>query len=253
MALKAVSNISLPDKVFEQLTTEIVSGRYSPGTTLPSERTLSRVFAVNRHVVREAIKRLEQVGLVKGTQGDRTKVLDFRQTAGLDLLAVLAEHADAVEPLLPLLLATVEMRAGIGADCARLCAQRADQHVRNDLYLIAAQLNLTRRGTKIFAIDQRFWQRVLDGAGNLAYQLAFNSLIRAVHAIPDISLPWLEQELARGDFRRPIARAIADGDPDAAAEATRIALTPPADDLARLARAAADFEDLNAANDASTA
>ena len=31
MALRAVENESLADKVFEQLTAEIVSGRYGPG------------------------------------------------------------------------------------------------------------------------------------------------------------------------------------------------------------------------------
>ena len=103
MALRAVEKRSLPDKVFEQLTAEIVSGRYPPGATIPSERDLSEVLAVNRHVVREAVKRLEQIGLVRVVQGGRTKVLDFRRTAGLDLLAVVAEHAEPVEALLPLL------------------------------------------------------------------------------------------------------------------------------------------------------
>ncbi|MEA2214840.1 MAG: Bacterial regulatory protein gntR family, partial [Solirubrobacteraceae bacterium] len=45
MALHAVQKRSLPDKVFEQLTVEIVSGRYSPGATIPSERDLSEVLA----------------------------------------------------------------------------------------------------------------------------------------------------------------------------------------------------------------
>src|SRR5271154_2824370 len=123
--LRAVESTSLPDQVFEQLTAEIVSGRYAPGTTIPSERALSELFSVNRHVVREAVKRLEQVGLVKVVQGGGTRVLDFRHTAGLDLLAVVAEHADASAPFLGLLAGALEMRAGIGVDLARLCAQRA--------------------------------------------------------------------------------------------------------------------------------
>jgi DNA-binding FadR family transcriptional regulator len=221
-----VENSSLADKVFEQLTAEIVSGRYVPGTTIPSERALSEVFAVNRHVVREAVKRLEQVGLVKVVQGGGTKVLDFRRSAGLDLLAVVAEYAEPVEPLLPLLGASLEMRAGIGADLSRLCAKRAEADVRRDLAEIAERIASIARGPELFAVDQLFWQRILDGAGNLAYQLAFNSLIRAVHAIPDVSLPWLEQELERSDYRRPIAAAIAVGDADAAERATRLALAP---------------------------
>jgi len=231
VVLRAVEKRSLPDKVFEQLTAEIVGGRYAPGATIPSERDLSEVLAVNRHVVREAVKRLEQVGLLKVVQGGRTKVLDFRQTAGLDLLAVVAEHAEAVEALLPLLAAALEMRAGIGVDLSRLCAQRAGSDVRRELLELSDRLAGVGEGVELLPLDERFWRRVLDGAGNLAYQLAFNSLIRAVYARLDFSLPWLERELRRSDYRRPIAVAIAAGDAEAAASATRAALTPPEDSL----------------------
>ncbi len=229
MTLRAVEKRSLPDKVFEQLTAEILSGRYRPGATIPSERDLSELMGVNRHVIREAVKRLEQIGLVKVVQGGRTTVLNFRQSAGLDLLALLAEHAEAVEALLPLLTGVLEMRAGIGVDVARLCAQRAADDVRGDLLEISEELAGVGQGVELLALDQHFWQRVLDGAGNLAYQLAFNSLIRAVHTQHSISLPWLEEELARSDHRRPIAAAIAAGNGESAATATRLALTPPED------------------------
>ena len=224
MALHAVANTSLPDKLFEQLMAEIVSGRYSPGATLPSERALTAVFSVNRHVVREALKRLEQVGLVNVVQGGGTKVLDFRRTAGLDLLAVVAEHGQAADGLASLLPAALEMRAGIGVDVARLCAQRANRAVRADLLAIAEELARIGHGAELLGIDQHFWQRILDGADNLAYQLAFNSLIRGVNATPKLSIPWLEDELARGDYRRPIATAIAARDVDATVAAARAAL-----------------------------
>src|SRR5436309_9846597 len=100
MELRLVEKESLADKVFEQLTAEIVSGRSAPGSALPSERKLSETLGVNRHVVREALKRLEQVGLIRISQGGATKVLDFRRTGGLDLLAVVAEHGAAFEALL---------------------------------------------------------------------------------------------------------------------------------------------------------
>lgn len=227
MGLHVVQKRSLPDKVFEQLTAEIVSGRYEPGATIPPERDLSEILGVNRHVVREAVKRLEQIGLVRVVQGGRTKVLDFRHTAGLDLLAVVAEHAEAVAELAPLLVAALEMRSGIGVDVARLCAQRASREVGEDLLTISDRLAALADGPELLVLDERFWRVVLQGAGNLAYQLAFNSLLRAVHARIDFSLPWLEQELRRSDYRRPIAAAIAAGDAEAAAAATREALTPP--------------------------
>jgi GntR family transcriptional repressor for pyruvate dehydrogenase complex len=224
MTLRAVEPKSLPDQVFAQLVGEIVGGRYPVGSKLPPERTLAGVFAVNRHVVREALKRLEQVGLVKTSQGGRTQVVDFTRTAGLDLLAVIAEHADSIERVLPLLDAAMEMRAGIGTDVARLCAERAGPKVGNALSDAAERLAQVARGPDVLPLDQSFWQLILDGAANLAYQLAFNSLIRGVNAIPDFSVQWLEQELERCDYRRAIATAIASGDPRAAAAAAHDAL-----------------------------
>lgn len=235
MALSAVNRQSLPDRVFEQLTTEIVAGEYPIGSAIPSERELSEMLGVNRHVVREAVKRLEQVGLVRGMQGGRTTVLDYRLTAGLDVLALLAEHARELEPLMPLLVAALEMRAGIGADLARLCAQRGTPELRGQLPAIAERIRVAGSGEELLALDESFWRVILDGANNLAYQLAFNSLIRAVHARVEISLPWLEEELGKSGHRGPIAAAIAAADPKRAEQAARKALTPPSELTALLA------------------
>jgi GntR family transcriptional regulator, transcriptional repressor for pyruvate dehydrogenase complex len=227
--LRPVETRSLPDEVFGQLLGEILSGRYEPGSTLSGERGLSDVFGVNRHVVREALKRLEQVGLVKTVHGGGTKVLEFRRSAGLDLLAVIADHPEAMEKMLPLLLSALQMRAVIGVDAARLCAEAANDALRDELLETGETLAAMAHGPELLPLDQRFWRQLLDGAGNLAYQLAFNSLIRAVHADPDFSLGWLEHELERSDYRRPIARAIADRDAEAAASAARDALSPAAE------------------------
>jgi GntR family transcriptional repressor for pyruvate dehydrogenase complex len=225
--LRALEPSSLPDRIFIDLLRQIVGGTHAPGTALPSERALTVSLQVNRHVVREALKRLEQVGLVKISQGGATRVLDFRQSAGLDLLALIAEHADALEGVEPLLAAGVELRAGIGTDVVRLAAGRATPAQRAAITAQAQALAAAATPAEVLSADRRFWQLVLDAAGNLAYQLAFNSLIRAVDAIPAFSAGWLAHELAAGDHRRPIASAIAAGDPDAAATVARAALAPP--------------------------
>src|SRR5947209_8877131 len=159
MPLEHAQKRSLSEDVFDQLLGEIATGRYGPGTAIPSERELTAVFAVNRHVVREAIKRLEQVGLLIGAQGGRTKVLDYRRTAGLDVLALLAEHALPGAETLPLLSAALEMRAGIGADVARLCAERDGERAGAEL-LTMAELLAAAAGDELLELDQRFWQRV---------------------------------------------------------------------------------------------
>ncbi|HEX3546239.1 MAG TPA: GntR family transcriptional regulator, partial [Mycobacterium sp.] len=86
MALQPVNRRSVPEEVFEQIVTEVLSGEMQPGQTLPSERRLAEVLGVSRPAVREALKRLIAAGLVEVRQGDATTVRDFRRHAGLDLL-----------------------------------------------------------------------------------------------------------------------------------------------------------------------
>lgn len=57
------------------LQTEIGQGRYQLGSAIPSEADLRARFGVGRHTVREAVRRLEQAGLVEKRQGAATRVI----------------------------------------------------------------------------------------------------------------------------------------------------------------------------------
>ena len=162
--LRAIHNRSLADQVFEQLAREIVVGRYAAGSSLPAERLLATVFGVNRHVVREGLKRLEQIGLVKISQGGGTKVLDFKRHAGLDLLALMAEHATGGRDVAAVWISVLEMRAAIATDVARLCAERATSTIRAELVAIAAEMRKTQVSAHLFRLEVRFWDRAVEGA-----------------------------------------------------------------------------------------
>jgi DNA-binding FadR family transcriptional regulator len=62
--------------VFEALAGAILRGKYAPGSTLPPERELSALFNVSRLIVRQALHRLREIGLLKGGQGGQSTVLD---------------------------------------------------------------------------------------------------------------------------------------------------------------------------------
>ena len=55
-----VTRTAVSDAVFAALTEEVLSGRLAPDEALPSERELAEAFEVNRHAVREALKRLRE-------------------------------------------------------------------------------------------------------------------------------------------------------------------------------------------------
>src|SRR3954471_15543951 len=112
-------------QIHADLRAAILDGTYAAGAPLPSERQLSDELGASRHAVREALKRLQQAGLVSISQGGATRVRDWRRHGGLDLLLALGAEGQA-PPELGLVRAALEMRASVGADAARLCALRAD-------------------------------------------------------------------------------------------------------------------------------
>ena len=62
------------DFVMEQLKERIISGEYKSGDQLPPEGTLCELFDVSRITVREALKKLNMMGLVEIKQGKGTFV-----------------------------------------------------------------------------------------------------------------------------------------------------------------------------------
>ena len=65
---------SLSDMVYEQVFSQIVSGEFVENSRLPSENILAQHFSVSRPVVREALARLRDDGLVQSRQGSGTYV-----------------------------------------------------------------------------------------------------------------------------------------------------------------------------------
>lgn len=230
MDLQPVTRRSVSDAVFDQLQARIVSGGFAPGDALPAERSLTEALGVNRQAVREALKRLHQAGLVDITHGGATRVRDWRTGAGLDLLPALLTTADGHLDI-GVARSVLEMRACIGPDAARLCADRAVSGRGDDLVATAAAMaevldadDATTTEDRLAALaelDWRFWELVIDGADNVAYRLAYNSLRAAVAPLADV-LPTLQRdELADIDAHHALAAAVAAGDAAAAEAAAR--------------------------------
>jgi GntR family transcriptional repressor for pyruvate dehydrogenase complex len=68
---------SVSDEIVEQMISVICSGKLAAGTKLPPERALSQAFGVGRQALREAIQKLQGMGLleVRKPQGTFVKVL----------------------------------------------------------------------------------------------------------------------------------------------------------------------------------
>lgn len=213
-SMALVGPVTRSSEIHARLRGAILAGDYAPGAALPSERQLSEELGASRHAVREALKRLQQARLVAISQGGATRVRDWRRHGGLDLLLALAAEG-AAPPALGLVRATLEMRASIGADAARLCALRADAATRTEVTARAEALAAATDPTARLAHYDVLWDHVIDGAGNLAYRLALNTLVEGQRVLA-LDASVVGAELADAPAVRALARAIAAADAPAA-------------------------------------
>ncbi|MCB0866246.1 MAG: FadR family transcriptional regulator [Solirubrobacterales bacterium] len=204
--------------VHQRLREQILGGTLAPGDPIPSERALSEELGVNRHAVREALKRLQQAGLVRISQGGATRVRDWRAEAGLEVLLDVVEQGS--EPPAEMMRSVLEMRASIGTDAARRCADRAAAEQREAIRELASAVAefVDSGGDEAVADFIRLWELIVDGSENLAYRLGLNSLNGALDAYPQIG-----EQLAPRDAAavRALGEAIGAGEATAAADAAR--------------------------------
>src|SRR5450830_1049031 len=109
---------SLVATVVEQLADQVRSGAVAPGSRLPAESELSRLFEVSRTVVREAVAQLKADELVETLPGQGLYVTN--PGPGQGILRLRPPEGDASQIASELL----EFSAGLEADSARLSALR---------------------------------------------------------------------------------------------------------------------------------
>jgi len=124
--LKPVSRTTLSEQVAMQLASELAAKRWKPGEKLPSEAELCKVFNVGRSTLREALKSLSFIGMIRVRAGGGSYVAEQRSKY-MDgpLLAngVLNTEKDVND--------LSEARLMLETEVAGLCAQRAtDQDLR---------------------------------------------------------------------------------------------------------------------------
>ena len=221
MNLQPVERRSVSDAVFAQLQAEILSGHLVPGEAMPSERALTDLTGVNRQAVREALKRLDQAGLIEINHGGATRVRDYRLHAGLDLLPELLARPDGSVDV-AVARSILEMRACIGPDAARLCALRAVSPLPDQLGKIVDAMDAVPDDlAALAALDWRFWELIIEGSDNVAYRLAFNSLRAGAAPVGDALHLITGDELRDRDGHRDLATAVSDAAPAAAEAAAR--------------------------------
>jgi GntR family transcriptional repressor for pyruvate dehydrogenase complex len=232
-----VSHSRTADEVVQQIELLILDGVLRDGDRLPGERELAQSLEVSRPILRDALKELENRGLLVSHHGGGTFVADIiGQVFSKPIIDLISRHARATRDYL-------EYRRELEGLTAELAAQRATE---TDKALLTRIIDDMRRAHEDLdpeaelAADVDFHNAVGEAAHNIillhtmraCYRLLSEGIFfnrKAVFSLPNARERLLEQHVAIHD-------AVLSGDPQkakAAAEAHIDFVMRSADESAR--------------------
>jgi DNA-binding FadR family transcriptional regulator len=183
---------------------------------LPTERHLAEEFGVTRHVVREALKRLEAVGLVRIRQGSGIFVQNLQLTAGVELFDVLLMHEDGSIDV-DFLRDVFEFRDKIIQLVVRLAAARRTEEEAQRLH----ELDKKRRRCMsdpmlLDTATSDVYGAIAQASHNRIFVLMFNTMGRILLQLRhQFESPVMGSEKGQQILER-IVEAIENRDPDMA-------------------------------------
>lgn len=233
--LKPIGKQRVAEEIVHQLRGLILRGHYATGDKLPPERKLAEELGVNRASLREAIKSLEQMGLVKTRQGDGTRVLDFMQTAGVELVSHLVIGGGDGMPSLDVLEDVMEFRRIFAREVARLAARKATPKDLERLEEIAQRADDPALShEELLKVDFEFYVELTRAAQNRVFQLLINTMRAAVLSHAPFFVQISHTPAAIRKHHRDVLKALRNREADRAAEAVDLYLSKGQELLAAL-------------------
>jgi DNA-binding FadR family transcriptional regulator len=163
--------------VVDVLLDRIVAGELEPGTLLPNEPRLCEAFSVSRTVIREAIKILEQKGLVRAKQGQGTRVAMPDEWNLLDPMVL--EASVRHDKDLRILDDVVEVRRVLESEMARQAAVNATAGDRAEMNTLLDRLSAeVVTPERHMLTDLQFHDVIMRASGNRLGR----AVVRAIHS-----------------------------------------------------------------------
>lgn len=160
--LKAVARVTLGEQVALQLAGMIAERRWKPGEKLPPEMDLCEVLKVGRSTLREALKSLAFIGMVRMRAGDGTYVSEMPHRVLDRMLAqgLLKTEKDLAD--------VCETRMILETESAALAAERARAEDLNSLESLISRGReaLAKDRGSFSSADLNFHLAVANASGN---------------------------------------------------------------------------------------
>ena len=204
------------EEISVRLQTLVQSDNLKPGDRLPPERQLATMFGVSRNSVREAIKSLEQQGLLISRPGAGTYIAEDTQenlTAALGNAFAQARHR--LEDIF-------ELRLLLEPQIAHLAAQRITQDEIEELsgLMDIFEKNL-HDGQPVFFLDQAFHDAIAAATGNRSITRLMEQMHDLLRESRDEALQSPTRSIRSLEDHQKILSALSSQDPERAREAMK--------------------------------
>jgi GntR family transcriptional regulator, transcriptional repressor for pyruvate dehydrogenase complex len=218
MIFRVASQNRVFQDVVNQIQEAILNGKLSTGDVLPPERDLKAMFNTSRGTLREALRVLEERGLIEiklGVHGGAiVRGVNADQMTGTLARMIQSQQVD--------LNHLAEFREGVEGNVASLAAQRAvPEEIQMLRQLVEAADGYVFAETPdrdaFIEVDKQFHQELARISGNPVYIFVLETIHENIHRYYDRYLSMERHELEE-NFRdlRDIADAIAEHKADEA-------------------------------------
>lgn len=211
---EAIRRNKVHEEVARQLE-EMILNKLQPGDKLPAERELVELLGVSRSSVRDAIRKLELLGLVEPRQGTGTVVRDVSEAVLNPLANVISEKRQLVSELLDfrqMVEPPLAARAAIHASTEQIAAM--EEILRRHEEKVAG-------GHLAIKEDSEFHYSIATASGNTIVLKVLDIVMDMLRETRSRSLQTRGRPEKSLAGHRRIMSAIKRRDPEAAEEAMR--------------------------------
>ena len=215
MQIEAIERQTTADLVVERIAGVIKDQNLSAGERLPGEHELVEQLKVSRPVLREALARLQSMGLVDIQRGRGTFVGNATSLANCVRLLRSAVTISPQE-----LRSYAELRTAIEVQAARQAAELATDDDIAELAALLKRLNDDEVPyPDMLEIDFCFHRKLIDIAGNPLMQNMMEVIYEFVLTQMVRTTPSQRENALGRKLHKAILQAVREHDPDAAADA----------------------------------
>jgi DNA-binding FadR family transcriptional regulator len=168
-----IESVSVVDAIERRIKELIANGTLKPGQQLPSERNLQAQLGVSRLPLREALARLQALGLIRIRHGKGAFVEEnVSKTALSDVLITFFPHSNADK-----LRDLVEARGLLEGEISALASQKATEDNLNELEaMLSSNLESVMDPERFADLDYSFHHQIATIAGNTFLLLMHEAL-----------------------------------------------------------------------------